>query len=76
MWEQLAQGISGRDSGGGGSTYGNSGSSGVSTPVTTTTGGLGGQTFDLSNRAFSTSGIPTWAIVAGLALLAFWVLRK
>lgn len=61
--------------GGGGGTYGNSGSSGVSTPVTTTTGGLS-QSFDLTNRAFSTSGIPTWAIVAGLALLAFWVLRK
>lgn len=72
-WADLLSSASG--SGGGGGTYGNSGSSGVSTPVSTTTGGFS-QSFDLSNRAFSSSGIPTWAIVAGVVVLAYLVLRK
>lgn len=74
MWAQLLSGVAG--GGGGGGTYGNSGSSGVSTPVNTSVGGLGGQSFDLSNRAFAPQAMPTWALLAGVAFVAYLVLRK
>lgn len=74
MWAELLSGVAGGGGGGGGGTYGNSGSSGVSTPVTTNVGGIGANSFDFSNRAFAPQ--TNWLLIGGLALAAWFLLRR
>lgn len=56
----------------------NSSSLSVATPVTTTAGGGNTQNFNLGSLGIGTSSgsVPTWAIVAALAVAALWVLKR
>lgn len=76
MWDQLLGQVAGGSSGGGG-TYGNSGSSGVSTPINTTAGGgFGTQTFNFGSQAFAPRAINPWLIAGALAVAAYLLLGR
>lgn len=66
--------------GGGGATYGNSGSSGVSTPVTTTTGGIGSQSFIFGGNPNITSAVQAvqnpWVIAGAVVAFGLFVWMK
>jgi hypothetical protein len=72
-------GSSGGSGGGVAGLYSASNQSAVSTPVTTTAGNIGAQNFNLGSLGIGNSqggGVPSWAIMAVLALLAVMVIRK
>ena len=61
-------------SGGGG--YGNSGSSGVSTPVNTNQGGIGGQSFIFGGNPNVISALNSPWVWLGLAAVAVFLWRR
>lgn len=62
--------------GGGGGSYGNSGSSGVSTPVTTTQGGIGAQAFAFGGNPNVASALKSPVLLLALAALAVYLWRR
>jgi hypothetical protein len=67
--------------GSGGGGYGNSGSSGVSTPVTTTQGGIGSQSFVFGGnpnvqKAVETFSNPVFIVGAVVVVLGYLYIRS